>query len=778
MKISYNVLKKYIPNIKSVEEVCRDLTMHTAEIEWVELEWSNLENIFVWEVLTCKKHPDSKKLNCTTVKVWKNIYPIVCWASNIKVGIKVPVAICWAKLKENFIIKKVKIRWEISEWMICSKDELWLCEDIQEGILELNNNAKSGVCIRKYLKKDDIFLEINNKAINHRPDLFSYIWIIRELFVINWGNFDFKYKKKNFSWKNNLWIKNKIPDIVKRYIWIKVNNVSNIKSPEYIKEVLNSFNISSKWLLIDITNYCLYLYWQPTHCFDADKIKWKIVIRYAKQWEYFKSLKNIEYNLSKEDIVIADDESILALWWVIWWKNSATSSNTKNIIIESAHFNQSIVRKTWKKYWIRTDSLNVFEKDILPEMSIYGASLIIYEIEKNLKWSEIVAFSDSYKNKQKNINIAFDLKFIKKLIWKNYNQDNVLFILNNLWIKLKKWQLKVPFWRKDLNYKADIAEEIARIDWYDKIKATIPDINLWAVIQSNIYKLKNDTRNYFTNNWWYDMYTYSFLNKNLMSKVLWNIDDLIPIKNALSEDLTHLRWSLIPNLLLSLQKNIKQFNNMSLFELEKVFKKEKSNIKEFYSLSWINTSTQEIAYYNIQNTLSDFFKTIWIFDFSFDKCNDIPSFAHKWRTANIIVRWQIVWTIWEIKQKVVNNFNIESRLSYFEINISLIKNALYKIVKIKDISNFQENNFELNFVVNKNIKASEIKKTIEKADQNLIIKVELIDIYENEKKLLWKRSLIYKIYIQSLKETLDDSVKNNLINEIVDRVQKKWWKLR
>ena len=756
----------------------KDLVMHTAEVEDILLEGQNLEKVFIWHVKSVEKHPDSEKLNCTIVEVNWDEFPIVCGAANVKAWLKVPVAVCWAALSDDFVIKKTKIRWEVSEWMICSEDELGLNDVRQEGILELPEDAPLDVSMRDYLNKNDAILEIDNKAINHRPDLISHIWIIREIFAINNEKFDFEFENNDYSKLPSLEIKNNIPEIVKRYIGLKIENVSNSETPDYIKQVLSSAEVTSKWLLIDITKYCLYLYGQPTHCFDADKIEWNIIIRKAKDWEKFIALNDVEYELSNEDIVIADNKKILALGWIIWWKSSSVTDETKNIIVEWAHFDQAVVRKSWKRLWVRTDSLNIFEKDILPEMPIRWVSLIASELEKNLKWIKITGYSDVYTDKQETIWIQFDIDFINNLIGKKYSEKEALNILNNLWIKENDWILIIPFWRKDLNYKADIAEEIARIDWYDNVEATVPRINLWAVVQDNIYKIKNDARNYFTNKGYYDMYTYSFVSEDLMSKSLWNTKDLVPMKNALSEELSHLRWSLIPNLLLSLEKNVREYDELKLFELEKVFLRKGDDIDEFYSLAWVEVKDKDIVFYDIQNTVSDLFKTLSITNYKFDNCNDFPTFAHKWRTAAIIVRGKQIWTVWEINPKAANNFDVQSRIWYFEINVWKLKDALYSITKAHDVSNFQENNFDLNFVVNKDVKASDIKTTIWKTNGNLITKVELIDIYENEEKMAWKRSLTFKIFIQSMDWTLDDKVKSELINDIVKKVEKRWWELR
>jgi len=785
VKISYKVLQTYIPDIEPVEEIAEKLIMHTAEVEEIHYEWENLKEVFVGEVTHCEKHPDAEKLNLCKVDVQGVEKQIVCGAPNVRAGIRVPVAIVWAQLAPDFTIQKTKIRGETSEWMICSEDELGLIEERQEGILELPDSAPLGLTMRDYLGKNDAILEIDNKAINHRPDLFSHIGIIREIQTIRGNKFNFEYEKKDFSKLSNLWLKNNIPDAVKRYIALRVNNVSNIESPDYIKQVLGSFDTSSKGLLIDVTNYSLYLYGQPTHCFDADKITWDITIRFAKEWEYFLSLKDIEYKLSSTDIVIADDEKVLALGWVIGGKESAVSNDTKNIIIESAHFDQAIVRQTGKKLGIRTDSLNVFEKDIQAGMNLCWASLIVSELEKNLEWIELVSYSDSYENKQSEITISFDLEKINSLTGKEYSEKEALKILTNLWIENKNWKLQIPFWRKDLNNIADIAEEIARIDGYDKIESTIPRVNLWAVIQDNMYKLKKDTRNFFTNIGFFDMYTYSFVNEALMKKAGWDTSNLIPMKNALSEELTHLKGSLIPNLLLSLEKNIRDFSNLKLFEIEKIFLKNEADIKEGYSLAWVQVVDSDVAYYKIQNTLSNFFKYLGIDKFHFDTIKENPTFAHSGRTARIIVRGQEIGTIWEISPRIGNNFWIKDvstpwgwKIGFFEICANSLVKCAYNTTKAKDISEFQENNFDINFVVDKNTKWKDIKIAIEKTNQNLIQKVELFDIFESEEKLPGQRSLSFKIYIQSLEITLDDKVKNELIQDIIKKVAAKWGNLR
>lgn len=790
MKISYKTLKRYLPNLPAVEETTKKIVMHLAEVEDIHSESKSFENIVYGKIKKIETHENADSLRVCMVDIWENEETqIVCGWSNLEVWQAVAVAKIWASVLwhwvwEPVIMKKTAIRWVDSLGMICAAEEIWLGKEFpsksEKEILDLSSiEAKTGTNLAEILKKDDAILEIDNKAINHRPDMFSHISLIRELSTIYNLENNLDYEFMDFSKEAKLEIKNHIPKIVKRYMWLYLSWVENTDSPNHIIEVLNASNISSKWILVDISNYSLYFYGQPLHCFDADKISWNIEIRFAKIWEEIEALDDKTYKLSENDIIIADSEKVLAIAWIIWWKSSAVSENTKNIIIEAANFPQEILRKSGRNLWVRTDALNVFEKDIPLEMPSRWLSLAFNELKKIFPNLKINWCTDIYEEVQKQVEVDFDINFINNLIWAKYSENEALEILKKLGIENNNWKLKIPFWRKELNYKADIAEEIARIKWYDSIETTIPRVNLWAVMQSNTYKLKNDSRSFFTGRWFFEMYNYTFINKNLAEKCNMGISNSIPLKNYLSEEMTHLRPSLIPNLLLSIESNIRDTKKLDMFEFEKIFNFDKNkNIIETYSLAWVFKENKTIVYYDIQNIISDFLKTIWIDKFSFENTEVSPDFAHKWRVSKIIARGKEIWFVWEIHPSIAKKFDVTSeKIGFFEINADILKEISYNTTKYKEISNYQENNFDLSFVVEKETKWSEIKLTIEKSD-NLIKKVELFDIYENEEKLSWKRSLSFKIYIQSLESSLDDNVKWELIKKIIENVSKKGWVLR
>lgn len=789
MKVSYKILKQYLPYLKDAETVAGDLVMHTAEVEEIHSQKKDFENIVVWKIVSVEKHPDADSLRVCKVDVWeKDNICIVCGWSNLSIWqwvavAKIGASVTWHGQWEKVVMKKTAIRWVESFGMICASEEIGLKDEFpakdSKEILDLSFlKVTEWTPISEALWKDDEVLEIDNKAINHRPDMFSYMWVLREIATINNKNVWIDYQTMDFSKLAELKAKNEITDVVKRYSLLKISWVGNSESRDEIKTIIEAAWHSVKWLLVDVSNYCLYFYWQPAHIFDADKIEWSVTVRYAKSGETLEALDDKIYELTNKDIVIADDKKVLALGWIIWGKSSAVSNTTKNILIETAHFDQAVLRMTWKRLWVRTDALNVFEKDILTDLASYATALIVDELKKVYPNLKIEWYFDSYPVKQKEVTQTFDLNFYNNLIGANYDEKYVVNILNNLGIAKKGNELVIPFWRKELTTKADIAEEIARIDGYDKITTTVPRVNLWAIIQDPIYNLKNDSRKFFSDIWFFDVYNYSFVNKELLEKLNMDIKDCVPLKNYLSEDATHMKNSLIPNLMKWLEDNIRERKDIKLFEIEKVFYKNGTTVSEDYRLSGVMTSSKDIVYYDIQTILSDFLKTIFVDNFFFETTDKHPEYSHSGRVAKLIVRGKEVWYIWEIHPTIAKRFDITDRVWFFEIEVAKLIPNIYNKTKAKELSTFQENNFDLSFVVDKGVKWREIAGTIAWTDKSLIQKVELFDIYENEEKLPWKRSLSFKIYIQSMTETLKDDVKWNLIKEIVEKVWKKWGSLR
>ena len=789
MKISYKVLKKYIPDIESPEKVMQDLIMHVAEVEWVIYEANAFHNIVYGIIHEVKNHENADNLKVCIVDVWEtNNIQIVCWGSNLQKWQGVAVAKIWASVLwhgqgDPVIMKKTSIRDVESYGMICASEEIGLADQYpsmhKDEILDLSHlSSQPGTCISEVLQKDDVIFEIDNKAINHRPDMFSHIGAAREIAAISQKDFNFNYTEIETSWLPDSNIKNFIPEVVKRYIICYVSCIHNTSSPQHILDILSSQAIASKGVLVDISNYSLYFLGQPAHCFDADTLAWTIHIRYAQDEESFVALNDTVYTLTSEDIVIADDNGIIALWGIIGSKHTAVSDKTTRIAIESAHFDHSIIRKTGKRLGIRTDALNVFEKNISLHLQPLSIWLIVSELQKIFPDLKIESYCDICLNTPQTIYIPENITYIQNLIGVKYSHDIAYNILKRLGILREKDMFIIPHWRTDITTLADIAEEIARISGYNNIETTIPRIQLWAISQDPIYKAKKDIRNFLTSRGYFDMYTYSFVNDNLMQKCLCDTKNCIWLKNTLSEEMTHMRPSLIPNLLTCIEENIHDMDHIRLFECEKIFLQWWDAVHEYYEL-WIliYKKKSENLYYTLASELQDICIKLQLPKYELIKTSQFPNFSHDGRVAEIIIQDKSVWYIWEIHPQVQENFSINWRCAFITLNIDLISQLIYQIPIYNEISSYQANNFDLTFVVSKDIAWKKIQDAI--YDTHIFIrKVELFDIYESEDKLPWKRALSFTLTIQSYDCTLDDVVKNQLIHDIVTSVEKLWWKLR
>ena len=789
MKVSYKVLKQYIPHIKWPQEVARDLVMHTAEVEGIEDMSAEFEHIVYGVIRSVASHENADSLKVCMVDVWEwEDIQIVCGGSNLSVWqwvavAKIGASVLWHGQGEPVIMKKTAIRWVESNGMICASEEIGLADmypaSDEKEILDISHlKAVAWAPLADILGKNDIILEIDNKAINHRPDLFSHIWIAREVAAISGENFDYEYRLQDFSWYPDAGVINHIPEVVQRYIACYISWVKNIPSPQHILDVIASHGITSKGLLVDISNYSLYLYGQPTHCFDADKLTWNIHIRYAHDGEEFLALNDKSYSLSSEDVVIADDAWVIALWGVIWWKASAVSNTTTRIAIESAHFDQAVVRKTWKRLGLRTDALNIFEKNISLHLQSYWVSLITQELRTVFLDMHIETYSDVHNSLPETVYIPENLDYIRNLIWAQYPDSEIFSILERLGILRHNGMFQIPHWRSDISTLADIAEEVARISGYNTIETTVPRIELGAVSQSPLYKAKRDIRNFLTARGYFEMYTYSFINEELMKKCLWDTMDSVWLKNILSEELSHMRPSLVPLLLSALEENSREFENLRLFECEKVFLRQGDDVQEHYELSLlIHSKDSHNLYYDIVWELQDICNKLQIARFELKETELYPSFAHTARVSEILVRGQSVWYLGEVHPRVLGNFWLKGRCAFVSLNLEQLIPAAYQITSYKEISQFQANSFDITFVLDKASSWAKVQDTLQKTDTR-IQKVELFDIYESEEKLPGKRALSFTITIQSLSETLDDSVKNTLIQDMIARVEKLWGKLR
>lgn len=459
MKISIDWLKDYIDIKQSPAKIADSLTMGIAEVEEVVNLADKFENIVVGEVLEKEKHPNADKLSKALINVGDKKLNIVCGASNLEKGQKVPVALVGAVLPGDFKIEKVKIRGEESRGMICSEEELGLAKK-SKGIMVLDRKAKVGQKFSTYMGLDDVILDIDNKSLTHRADLFSHIGIARELSALmnlklNLPKLIKPKEVKDYGISINVKDKKLCP----RYMGVVLDNIKIGESPKWMQARLSAAGMRPINNIVDITNYVMLEYGQPLHAFDAAKVdignsnKKKIIVRRAEKNESIVTIDNKKRNLDENILVIADESRPIAIGGVMGGLNSEVDNNSKTILLEAANFDGTSVRKTSQKLGLRSEAVLRFEKGQsidLPEKGLYRACELL-EKYAGAKISSKVA--DTLKNKPKTVKIKIDLDYVEKLIGAIISKPKVVKILKDLEFKVSQARdylnIEVPIYRTE-----------------------------------------------------------------------------------------------------------------------------------------------------------------------------------------------------------------------------------------------------------------------------------------------------------------------------------------
>ncbi|MBU4481859.1 phenylalanine--tRNA ligase subunit beta, partial [Patescibacteria group bacterium] len=620
MKISLNWLKQYIDLPKNItpKKLAEDLIMSTVEVESIKNQAEEFENIVVGKIVKLKKHPNADKLKIVMTDIGQpEPVQIVCGGANLKQGMFVAVALPGAKVKwhgqgEPVVLEKVKIRGQESFGMICASNEIGLenrfpCGEMSRNsagsrstageILDLNKivqsktlNQQIGQNLSEALGFNDVIIEIENKSLTNRPDLWSHYGIARELSAIY--NLPLCHPElvsgSNIKSRNKFGMTVKIQDenLCSRYIGCVVKNIKIAPSPEWMQKRLEAVGLRAINNIVDITNYVLMDVGQPTHAFnktlihtDVNTDKTQIIIRNAKKGEKIQSLDGEERELDENMLVIADSEKPIAIAGIIGGANSEIDKNTTEIILESATFNAMSVRKTSQKLNLRTEAEIRFEKNLDSNLAETAMLRMLYLIKKIIPESEITEYIDEFPVKPKNKIIKINHDFIEKRIGQKFNSEEIIKILSRLGFKVEEsngaYKILVPSWRAtgDVSIPEDIVEEVARIYGYDNLKEKVEMIEMDKAKYQLEFDLENKIKNYLSLGCGMnEVFNYPWADEKILDKLGLSSDKIIEIANPPAQENRFLQSSLIPNLIKNVQDNLRYFSEFKLFELARVFK--------------------------------------------------------------------------------------------------------------------------------------------------------------------------------------------------------------
>ena len=798
MLISLNWLKDYInldENI-DIKELENALTMIGQDVENIELQGENLKNILTSKILELKMHPDSDHLTVCQVDNGSFVSQVVCGASNHKEGDIVAMAQVGAKLSEDFVIKKGKIRGIESNGMLCSETELGVGND-NSGIIIFPKDTKLGIPLNEYYNLNDIIFEL--EITPNRPDCLSHIGIARELSA--YYNTELKIPKINNHKVSEELIDINIKDnLSKRYMARVIKNVKVGPSPKWLVTRLASMGIRSINNLVDISNFIMIETNQPNHIFDFDKLKSnKIIVDKARNDEKFTTLDSKERILSNDDIVIRNGEEVIALAGVMGGENTEVSENTNNILIELAHFDNISVRRTSRRHSLISESSYRFERAVDTENFDYVMNRLT-DLIVEIAGGEVCDINDVYPvKKEKNI-CQLSLDRMNRFIGKVIPKEKVIEIFNKLEIKVVDkggiLELTAPSFRGDLINQFDYFEEVIRMYGFDNIENKMPKITLSENRLNDTTKYTTDIKVLVSNLGLREVINYSFIPANSFEKLNMNIDseNIITLKNPIVEEFSVLR----PTLMYSLLKNVKDNLNrgqedIRFFEVSKRFVLSDDKIEKSVYINEKRVSERETLGIVLSGSFTknlwapkpesyDFFDMKGIVEAMFDKLNfksyqlrrSVNSSYHPGRSVDLFVGKELIGTFGEIHPDVLENMEIDrNRVIYAEIYLDLLSKYINKGIKYKGLSKYQSVPRDIAVVVKEEVLVGDMIKSIQKVDK-LIEKVELFDIYRGIGVKPGFKSVAISIVMRDDNKTLEEKDINSGMDKIVGKLKKEF----
>jgi len=785
--------------------------MHSFEVEGIEKKGEELSGVVVGKILEIKKHPNADRLKLTKIDIGNKKLDIVCGASNIKVGNKVPVALAGAKLPSRVLIKETEIRGVKSFGMLCAEDELGLGKS-HEGILILEDKATIGEEITKALGLNDTVFEI--KILPDRGhDSLSHVGVAREVAVLENKKFSYKTGKLALPAgspdKQQLTVRIEDKNLCPRYIGALISSVKVQESPSWMKNRLQAIGVKPINNIVDATNYVMMELGQPLHAFDFNKVgngkSVNIIVRKAKNREEIKLLDETVKKLSVEDLVIANEKKSLAIAGVMGGEDSGINENTASIVLEAANFNAVSIRRTRTRLNIRTEASDRFEKEIDPNLAEIAMARVIEIIEsfggipphqcdpgdiKNRKKSasywcggKLEEIVDAYPKPVKEWKIKLDLEYVNKLLGEKIPEKQAIRILNLLELETsgqgKTITVKIPTIRIDLKTQEDLIEEIGRIYGYEKIKATAPLSEVQPAKINERRQFERMLKDYLVGAGFSEVYNYSFYSQNdAASAELLNIKHL-ELQNPMNPDQALMRVSLIPGMLKNIKENLKYFKEIEIFEVGRTYipngeilPQEKNMLVGAVVL---DEKKKGNNFYEIKGHVDLMLQKLGVGNYYFDEFRNsgenISSLWHKTRCAEIEIEGseEILGYVGEISPLVLQKFGIEKRVAMFEIDLEKLRKTAEGEREFKPLRKFPVSERDISMIASEGTMVDEILQVIQEAGGNLVIDTDLFDIYdlsENE------TSFAFRIFFASDNRTLRNEEVDEAMKKIINKLEK------
>ena len=775
MLVSYNWLKQYTNVENNANALAEKITRGGIEVEGVEYLAEEISNVVVGYVVSKEKHPDAEKLNVCQVNVGEEEnLQIVCGAPNVDAGQYVIVAKVGAKLP-GIKIKKAKLRGVESQGMICSLAELGLSKSVvpknyQEGIYVFETDQELGSDVVEVLGLNDYILDLS--ITPNRADALSMRGLTYELGALYNNKVDFNDVEKEENYEATSLQVAIESDSCRNYVGQVVKNVEVKSSPLWLQTRLMNSGIRPINNIVDITNYVLLEFGQPMHAFDKDLVGDKIVVRDAKEGEVLETLDGEERKLQTSDLVITDGTRAIALGGVMGGKNTEVSEETKNIILESAYFNPTTVRRTSAAHGLRSDSSARFEKGIDPNMQKAALARAV-ELILELCPNAVVESSVGVVNKEEEKVVEIITSYINNYLGITLSTEEIAAILEGLSFTVEvtgeNLIVKVPTRRPDISIKQDLVEEVIRIYGYDNLASTLPKFS--KTTKGGLtysQRMVRDLRAVYASLGFNDTINYSLVSEEEATEYTLEDHHKVRLLMPMTETHSTLRQSLVPGLLNTVQYNVaRKQKDLKLLEIGRVFfGSGDDNIqpKETLYLSAALTGEERATKWLKESSTLDFFAAKGYLEVIFDRLGLDEKVTYKksklegmhpGRFAEVYLGEKRIGFIGEVHPQVADKLGLNTTY-VFEINLDEVISESKVKPKYEEVTKYPEITRDIAMLVDVKDEYQNIYNVIESVNSKLITKVELFDLYVGAELLVGKKSLALTITYSDKQKTLTD----------------------
>ena len=793
MKVPLNWLRDYVDITLPAAEIARRLTLAGHEVGTMEVIGGNWESVVVGQITDIDPHPNADRLTLVTVDLGAERPTVVCGATNLRVGNKVPFAHVGAQLIDGHSgevvrLKSAKIRGVVSSGMVCSEKELGI-SDSHQGIMVLPAEAPVGKPLADYLGDVIFDLEITP----NRSDCLSVIGIAREVAALTGESVslpEVSYEEKTPPADQQITVEIADPDLCPRYCATLITGVKIAESPLWMQQRLLSCGQRPINNIVDITNYVMLEYGQPLHAFNYRLVRGrKIIVRRAAEGEVLTTLDGVERVLSSNMLVIADAEGSVALAGIMGGGNSEVADDTTVILLEAANFNPASIHYTGRSVVLASEARARFERGIRAELAplaIKRATQLMAEIAGGEVARGVV---DVYPGQQEREPILLSAGKVKRVLGIEFSIEQIVNTLNSLGFECQpgasasEIRVNVPYWRSDISQAVDLVEEVARIIGYDQIPATLLGEPIPKQNPEPILSLKEIVKNSLIGGGFHEVITYSLTSREMLlrlrpeSRAL----DIKPIMlwNPMTIEQDCLRPSLRANLLVILEANRKhEPGNIRLFEQGKVYLPQDKDLpEEREELCGLMCGPKREKLWRSGDGAIDFFDAKGVVEgllarlgvpASFEKGKDES--LHPSRQAAIVIEGNRLGVVGELHPKVLEAFELAEPVYLFEIDLNALLPVAVGHRMFQPIPRFPPTVRDIALIVEATVTHQKVQELIKSFP--LVAEVEIFDVYTGGQVPRGKKSLAYRISYQSMTQTLTDEQVDQVQQQILDKLSR------